>query len=140
MHTNAINVLTVQYTKSLSENSVRLIRSTKNNKIWHENHQIIKNGKIDSILDPVIKRIEYKTKFTIKAKANLDTSVAYQTLLSKNVLIKNNEIPNRYPIHKETSEDVNIHQKKNKSRKISNHILKISKKRLNRIGLFSSRS
>ena len=92
------------------------------------------------MLEPVIKRIEYKTKFTIKAKANLDTSVAYQTLLSKNVLIKNNAIPNQYPIHKETSEDVNIHQKKNKSIKISNPILKISKKRLNRIGLFSNRS
>ena len=92
------------------------------------------------MLDPLIKRTEYSTKFAISAKANLETSVAYQILLSKNVFIKNNEIPSQYPSHKCTSDDVKTHQKKNKRRKISNPILKNSKIRLNRIGLFSNRS
>ena len=137
---NAINVLIVRYTKSLSENSVRLIRSTKNNAIWHRNPQTIKNGKIVSILEPLISNTEYSTKFAIKARENLDTSVAYQILLSKKVFIKNIAIPIQYHSHKCTSDDVNIHQKKNRSRKISNPILKNSKIRSNRFGLFSSRS
>jgi hypothetical protein len=60
--------------------------------------------------------------------------------LSKNVFIRNNAIPSQYPNHKDTSDDVNIHQKKNKRRKISNPILKNSKARSNRFGLFSNRS
>jgi hypothetical protein len=60
--------------------------------------------------------------------------------LSKNVFIKNNEIPSQYPSHKDTSDDVKTHQKKNKRRKISNPILKNSKARSNRFGLFSNRS
>jgi hypothetical protein len=78
------------------------------------------------MLDPLIKRTEYNTKFVINAKENLDTSVAYQILLSKKVSIKNKAIPNQYPSHRDTSDDVNIHQKKNKRRKISNPILKNS--------------
>jgi hypothetical protein len=92
------------------------------------------------MLDPLIKSTEYNTKFAINAKANLETSVAYQILLSKNVFIKNNEIPSQYPSHKCTSDDVKTHQKKNKRRKISNPILKNSKARSNRFGLFSNRS
>jgi hypothetical protein len=92
------------------------------------------------MLDPLIKRTEYSTKFAINAKANLETSVAYQILFSKNVFIKNNAIPNQYPSHKDTSDDVKIHQKKNKRRKISNPILKNSKARSNRFGLFSNHS
>ena len=140
LHTNAINVTTIQYTKSLSEKSVKFTRSTKNNAIWHKNHHTIKNGKTDSILEPLIKRTEYNTKFAINAKANLETSVAYQILLSKNVFIKNNAIPSQYHNHKDTSDDVNIHQKKNKRRKISNPILKNSKAYSNRFGLFSNHS
>ena len=67
-------------------------------------------------------------------------SVAYQILFSKKVFIKNNAIPNQYPIHKDISAEVNIHQKKNNKRKISNPILKISKIRSNRNGLFSNHS
>jgi hypothetical protein len=79
-------------------------------------------------------------KFAINAKANLDTSVAYQILFNKNVFIKNKAIHNQYPSHKDISDEVNIHQKKNKRRKISNPILKNSKVLLNRFGLFSNRS
>ena len=92
------------------------------------------------MLDPLIKSTEYSTKFAINAKANLDTSVAYQILLSKNVFIRNNAIPSQYPSHRYTSDDVNIHQKKNKRREISNPILKNSKILSNRFGLFSSHS
>ena len=92
------------------------------------------------MLDPLIKSTEYNTKFAINAKANLETSVAYQILLSKNVFIRNNAIPIQYPSHKCTSDDVNTHQKKNKRRKISNPILKNSKTRSNRFGLFSNHS
>ena len=90
------------------------------------------------MLDPLINNTEYNTKFAINAKANLDTSVAYQILFSKKVFTKNNAIPNQYHNHKDTSDDVNIHQKKNKRRKISNQILKNSKIRSNRFGLFSN--
>ena len=79
-------------------------------------------------------------KFAINARANLDTSVAYQILFSKNVFIKNNAIHSQYPSHKDTSDEVNIHQKKNKRRKISNPILKNSNVLSNRFGLFSNRS
>jgi len=116
------------------------MRSTKNNAIWHKNPQTIKNGKTASILDPLIKRTEYNTKFAINAVANLDISVAYHILLSKNVFIKNNAIPSQYPNHRDTCDDVNIHQKKNIRRKISSPILKSSKLRSNRFGLFSNRS
>jgi hypothetical protein len=116
------------------------MRSTKNNAIWHKNPQTIKNGNIVSILDPLIKSTEYNTKFAIKANANLDTSVAYQILFSKNVFIKNTAIPSQYPNHNDTSAEVNIHQKKNKSKKISNPILKNSNIRSNRFGLFSNHS
>ena len=92
------------------------------------------------MLEPLINNTEYNTKFAIKAKANLDTSVAYQILLSKNVFTKNNAIPNQYPNHRDTSDEVNIHQKKNKRRKISNPILKNSKVRSNRFGLSSNHS
>jgi hypothetical protein len=60
--------------------------------------------------------------------------------LSKKVFIKNNAIPSQYPSHKDTSDEVNIHQKKNKRRKISNPILKNSKTHSNHFGLFSNRS
>ena len=92
------------------------------------------------MLDPLINNTEYSTKFAIKAKANLDTSVAYHILLSKNVFIKNIAIPSQYHNHRDTSDDVNIHQKKNRSRKISSPILKNSNIRSNRFGLFSSHS
>ena len=92
------------------------------------------------MLDPLIKRTEYSTKFAISAKANLDISVAYQILFSKNVLIKNIAIHIRYRKESEISDDVNIHQKKNRRRKISNPILKNSKARSNRFGLFSNHS
>ena len=92
------------------------------------------------MFDPLIKRTEYNTKFAINARVNLDISVAYQILLSKNVFIKNKAIPSQYPSHKCTSDDVKTHQKKNKRRKISSPILKNSKTRSNRFGLFSNHS
>ena len=140
LHMNARNVTTIQYTKSLSEKSVKFIRSTNNRAIWHKNPHTIKNGNIDSILDPLINNIEYNTKFAINASANLDISVAYHILLSRNVFIRNKAIHIQYPSHRDISFDEKIHQKKNNRRKISNPILKSSKARSNRFGVFSSHS
>lgn len=66
--------------------------------------------------------------------------MAYQILLSKKVFNKNKAIHNRYRNQRETSEDVNTHQKKNKRRKINKPRLKNSNIRLNQFGLFSNHS
>ena len=117
-----------------------MIRSTKNNAIWHKNPHTIKNGKIVSILDQLINNIEYSIKFTINASENLDISLAYHIFFNKNTFIKNIAIHAQYRTHNVISEDVNTHRKKNDSKKIRIHKFKNSKIRPNRLGLFSNRS
>ena len=79
-------------------------------------------------------------KFAINANANLDTSLAYHILLSKNVFIKNNAIPIQYQRVKTTSEEVNTHQKKNNSKETRSQRLINSNIRSNRTGHSSNHS
>ena len=60
--------------------------------------------------------MEYKTKFTINANANLEISLAYHIFLRMNTFIKNIAIHAQYHIHNITSDELNTHQKKNKRR------------------------